>query len=253
MSTTTPTIYPSIRPEINRPFKQKLKITKRIINTFTSLFPQKCCVSCSFGKDSMLVLYLVRRETNLAQTVFCNTLCQYPETYKFKEKIAEEWNLVLIETKPKTLWWKIWDKYGAPNGSKKRGKRSIDKCCRYLKETPFKHAINEYRWKANFTGLTALESYQRMIRTCQNGMLYYSSYYNMAKVHPIIFWTEDEVLKFTEEHSIPMNPAYKKRNIGRLGCMICTAHLGWREEILRNNPRLYKWIQERYFGQKTFA
>lgn len=241
--------FPSIRSELKKPFEKKLKRARNIIKMLTRLNPS-CCVSCSFGKDSVVVLHLVREVLSEVDVLFCNTLCQYPETYKFRDQLVNEWNLSLIETKPKTLWWKVWDKYGLPDGSKKKGKHSTDKCCYYLKEAPFKQAIRSNGWKVNFTGLTALESYQRMLRTCQNGMLYYSSHYDVARVHPIVFWTEQEVWDFIEKENIPLNPAYKNRELQRLGCMICTAHKFWRREIARNNPKLYKWIQERYFHQR---
>ena len=246
-------IYPSIRHEIEKPFEKKLKRTRNIIKMFTSLAPDSCCISCSFGKDSVAVLHLVREQISNPSVIFCNTLCQYPETYEFQKQLAKEWNLEVVETKPETVWWKIWDKFGCPDGSKKRGKHSVDKCCYYLKEAPFKKALRANGWRVNFTGLTALESHQRMIRTCQNGMMYYSIHYDVNRIHPIVFWTEQEVWKFIEENSIPLNPAYEKRNLNRLGCMICTAHKGWRKEIQANNPKLYKWIYERYFKQRIFA
>lgn len=215
--------------------------------------PKTSCVSCSFGKDSLIVLYLVREVLPTVNVAFCNTLCQYPETYDFKNKIVNEWHLNLVETRPATMWWKIWDKYGAPDGSKQEKGNSVDRCCYYLKEKPFKSAIKKHGWKVNFTGITAVESHQRMLRACQLGMMFYSNGYGLAKVHPLIFWTEDEIWRFIEQNSIPLNPAYKKRNLNRLGCMVCTAHKQWRQEIASNNPKLYRWIQERYFQQTLLS
>jgi len=242
-------IYPSVKADIEKPFEKKLKRTRQIIRAFAKLMPDSACVSCSFGKDSLAVLYLVREFLPKVAVLFCNTICQYPETYRFRDKIVDEWNLELFETKPKILWWQVWDKFGAPHGGKKVKGSSVDHCCYYLKEKPFKIAIRQNEWKVNFTGLTALESHQRMLSACESGMLFYSSKYGLVRLHPLIFWKEKEVWNFIEENSIPLNPAYKNRHLTRLGCMICTAHKGWRKEIAENNPRLYEWIQERYFNQ----
>ena len=74
----------------------------------------------------------------------------------------------------------------------------------------------------------------------------------ITKVHPILYWKPGEVSQFIEERGIPVNPVYEKYGLVRTGCMCCTSYRGWRDQLSRINPKLYKIIMERYFNQVTF-
>jgi len=245
-------LIPTIRFEVEKPFQEKLRRAKELIHIFGSLAKDKASVSCSFGKDSMVVLWLCLQEFPNITVIFNNTGVQYPETYSFKEKIRREWNLNLIETKPVKSFWEVANKYGLPDGSKYDPKRNVrgDMCCYYLKEKPFFDIVKKHGFTINFTGTTVLESRTRMWTTCQRGMFYYSKKEGITRITPIAFWTPKEVWKFIKQNKIPINPAYEKYGVDRLGCVPCTSHKGWREKLAKTNPKLYKFIMEKYFGQK---
>ena len=44
-------------------------------------------VSCSWGKDSVVMLSLVRKFCKNTIVMFANTLCEYPETYAYRDKM----------------------------------------------------------------------------------------------------------------------------------------------------------------------
>lgn len=100
----------------------------------------------------------------------------------------------------------------------------------------------------SFSGITAVESRHRMFVACKKGMEYYSFKDGLYKVHPIMFWTEQEVWEFTKDNDIPINEAYGKYGINRIGCMWCMSHRGWRNQVSRINPRVYCYMMRRYFG-----
>lgn len=231
------------RRELRLPFKQKLKRTEEIIKMFSRIVPEKrFCVSCSFGKDSVAVLYLARQFIPDVQVVFNNTHVQHPETYRFKTKLTDEWNLNLIETRPykQTSFWKLADKFGLPDGKKK-----TDNCCDYLKLKPMKLMCKQKGIRQAFGGVTILESMHRSYWICQRGQAYYTRRDDLFKIHPIAYWTEDEVWNFICENSIPYNPLYDK-GYRRLGCATCTSYKNWRSEMKRLNPRMYEYIVRRY-------
>jgi len=237
----------SIRGEVEEPLEVKLEKANRILKMYVN---RHACVSCSFGKDSMLVLWLALKLNPNIHVVFNNTGIEYPETIKFKERMKKELDLNLIETKPKRSFWQVWKGKQMPDGSKKNKKNiSIDRCCYHLKEAPFKRIVREYSFKSNFTGLTVMESRQRMMRVCQLGNVYYNKTNQLWRTHLIAFWTPEEIWKFTRKNNIPINPAYDKYGLNRLGCMFCTAHKGWREEVSRINPKVYKYMIEHYFNE----
>jgi len=71
------------------PLKVKLRRSREIIRIFTRIVPEnRLCVACSFGKDSIFVLYLVKQYLNNPTVLFNNTHVQYPETYRFKNKVV---------------------------------------------------------------------------------------------------------------------------------------------------------------------
>jgi phosphoadenosine phosphosulfate reductase len=194
------------------------------------------------------VLYLAREVNPSIPVIFNNTGVEYPETLAFKEQLKQEWNLNLIETKPIKSFWEIAKEYGLPDGRKKS-----DRCCDYLKEMPFRRIVRQYGFSFCFTGITALESRLRMFVACEKGQEYYSRKDGITKIHPILYWTPEEVWRFIEENSIPVNPAYQKYKIDRIGCVPCTSHKEWREQLAKTNPKMYQFIQEKFFKQKLLA
>lgn len=239
-------LVPSIRYEVEKPFEEKLRRAKELVHVFGGLAKGKACVSCSFGKDSMVVLWLCIQEFPDIAVVFNNTGVQFSETYEFKKQVANKWNLNLIETKPEKSFWEVADKRGLQDGSKK----GHNACCYYLKDKPNKLLMKEQGLTHAFTGLTVLESRMRMFTACQKGQAYYVYRYGFWKIHPIMFWTPKEVWDFMARVQISPNPAYEKYGLERLGCVPCTSHKFWRKQMAKTNPKMYRFIQERYFHQK---
>lgn len=237
-----------VKSEVKKPFHMKLARARQLIRLYCNLCPKGAVVSCSFGKDSLVVLYLVREVMPGVPVLFSNTLCQFQETYELKEELCRKWRLNLIETKPADGWtfWKLAEKHGLDDGKKYR-----DACCDNLKEKPMRKAIRKHGFKYNFTGITALESRTRMWRICQGGTHYYSRKDGVVRIHPIAYWTPDEVWSFLTRAQIPVNRAYENYGLDRVGCVPCTSHRYWRAQLARVNPKMYNYIQEKYFGQKT--
>jgi len=246
-------LMPSIKAEVQKPFQEKLAKAKQLVKLWAN---KNACVSCSFGKDSTVVLYLVREVNPQIPVIFNNTGVEFRETLEFKDMLTKEWNLNLVELKPEKTFWQIMDpkKIKIPDGSKTskfrfQSRHTHDACCYYLKEKPFKDYVKG-RFSVNFTGITAMESRQRMLRACEKGMEYYHKTHGLLKIHPILYWTPQEVWQFIKDNNIPVNPAYQKYGINRIGCVPCTAHRGWREQLIKVNPKMYRFIQEQFFGQK---
>jgi hypothetical protein len=76
-------------------------------------------ISCSFGIDSIVTLYIVRkalvelgRNPSDIQVVWCDTLNEFPEVRQYAKWITDEWNLNLLVQKPKKVLKKIIEDYG---------------------------------------------------------------------------------------------------------------------------------------------
>ncbi|MFA5307356.1 MAG: phosphoadenosine phosphosulfate reductase family protein [Candidatus Babeliales bacterium] len=237
----------------------KLNNTKLVIKKAIDKFGDDCVVSCSFGKDSVLVLYLARQIKPDIRVMFCNTLNEFPETIQLKNRLVEEWDLNLIETRPykDMTFRKCLDNYGLPQ-VRLQGKNRTPKCCMYLKEYPAINAVKEYGIKALLTGLTSAESRnrflvgKRMEKCCmeRDGMHYTSFYWftkgwNCWKFNPIMNWTEKEVFTYHSIQNIPLNEVYTKWNgiYPRCGCLMCTAYISWKDRLSISHPALYQWLK----------
>lgn len=242
-----------VQEKVDRPFQLKLAETKEIISHHFDEFGDQVAVAFSGGKDSEVVLHLCLQVMSNVPVVFNNTGVEYPQTVKFVAELQESWSLNLIVTHPEKSFWDCVEQYGFPLKSKRRGKANRGaRCCYWLKEKPMLQAIRENGWLGYFTGETASESYMRMFVARDKGTCSHLKDWNVCKIKPILWWTEDEVWQFIEDNNLPFNEAYKK-GAKRIGCMPCTAYRDWESQLSITNPKLYMLIKLRKDGQYVMA
>lgn len=227
--------------------KEKIGLSKIVIQrAFNEHKPEKCAVACSFGKDSIVVLELVRQVCPDILVEFTNTGVEFPETIKFKKQVVKDWNLNFLEVRSEDwTFWTLIDKYGWPplRFDGKHGSRDI-KCCYYLKEVPAFKALKERGVELVFTGITAHESRNRMMLERRCGDYYFAKTQGLWKCHPIMSWTQDEVWQYIRENKIPHNPFYDRFPKQRVGCLPCTGHIGWEEKMAAAFPKMYRKVQK---------
>lgn len=217
-----------------------------------SEFGDRLAVAFSGGKDSLVALYLVLQQKPDVDVVFNNTGVEYPETRKFIIWLADQLNLRLTITKPVKSFWECISQFGWPNESKGgTSKKSKAHCCYYLKERPMQLSIREHRWLGLITGMLAIESRHRMLTAKGKGPCFHYKQWNICKIHPILWWTEEEVWQFIREQGLPYNPLYDQ-GMPRVGCMPCTAFSGWEAQMSKMKPELYKLVKLKKDSQYIF-
>ncbi len=241
----------SVRKQVERPFSEKLKETREQIKRFAN--SGNIANSLSFGKDSMALTYLVLQENPRIPTVFENTLIEFPETIYFMRKIVPEWNLNFFELKPQpgVNFFTVNDRAIQKNLRIDDGRKHSNLCCYWLKDKPFLLWRREHGVIKSFTGVTAVEGYHRMQTACHKGTEYFNHKEGLFKIQPLTFWTEKEVWEFTHDEGIPVNPAYQKYGLSRVGCMWCMSHFGWRKQIERINPAMFCYMMRRYCRKRS--
>jgi phosphoadenosine phosphosulfate reductase len=224
----------------------KVELSNIVIKrAFSEHDPSKCAVACSFGKDSIAVLHLVRQTYPDILVEFTNTGVEYPETIQFKNQLVEDWNLNIIEAKSdKWTFWTLAEKYGWPplrgNG---KGTKDI-KCCYYLKEIPAFKTFKEQGIELVFTGITSDESRNRLFLERRCGDYYFAKSQGLWKCHPIMSWTPEDVWAYIRENHIPYNPFYDRFPNQRVGCLPCTGHIGWEKKMADAFPKMYRKVQK---------
>ncbi len=215
----------------------KINLAKEVITTALSKHSAPI-VSFSGGKDSLVVLDLVRSIRPDTVALFVDTGNEYPETVSFVNSIQ---NIVTVHPEmPYTdeqgnkqivtgnkVFWKCVELYGLPE-SKDKSSRHGNSCCDWLKERPLRLWQKQNNIDLVFTGLTAAESRQRMMTLSRMGYYYFNKQDESFRCHPIHDWTVQEVWDYICLKQLKYNLIYDM-HIPRCGCRFCTAYLSWKD------------------------
>ena len=212
-------------------------------------------VSYSGGKDSTVLLNLVRRIYPETPAVFVNTGMEYPEIIAFVK--ATE-NVTWL--KPDMLFKKVLDEFGYPVISKelahkldcaRKGslwavmamqglmrdgtpsfynQRNIkyqyllqapfkisDKCCDVMKKKP----LDRYKKETGtgiIVGTLASDSFRRQTAYLKTGC----NAFHLGKSQPMAFWTEQDVLQYLRDFHIPYAPIYGDITENEKGRLVTT-------------------------------
>jgi len=262
--------------------RQKWSLSQKIdhsigaIDEFYNSCQGKVGVSFSGGKDSTVLLYLVRKIFPNVVAVHARTGLELPDINKFVDTIPN-----VVKVKPIKPFHRIIKEHGFPviskdisasidivrnnRGEKQvrqaligEGERSIpdkykcminfdekisDKCCFYLKEEP----LDLYYKKNNLfpiIGTMACESKRRALSWASNGCNILSGF---KKSKPLSIWTEKDILNFISKYKIPYSDAYNK-GYKRTGCMYCGFGLH-----LEKQPNRYQLMKKNYPKQWDWA
>lgn len=180
-------------------------------------------VATSFGKDSIVVMDLVKRSGVKADYHFNRTSVDPPELIAFGKKNYNnvEWH------KPEKTMFQLIIANGIPPLRNKRY------CCRVLKE----HG-GDYR--VVITGIRARESTHRSKRK----MVEFCNTQGVHKryLHPIIDWQEDDVWKYIINYKLPY-PSLYNEGFKRIGCIGCPMSSNIKQQFQRypNFFKAYLW------------
>ena len=147
-------------------------------------------------------------------------------------------------THPEKTYWEVMKQGGYDTGKRKKH----NDCCYWVKEKPMRLLIKQLGIKAEITGITAVENRMRMFNARDYGWCFYSKTSKTQRIHPLMWWTPEEVWDYIHLMGLPENPVYAK-GAERVGCMPCTAHKLWEQQMIRTAPKLYEIIKLRKDSQ----
>ena len=210
------------------------------IAEFYSEYPNKIYISFSGGKDSTVLLHLVRSLYPDTPAVFCDTGLEYPELREFVKTVPN-----VIWLKPEMNFRKVIETYGYPLISKnvshnvsiakrhpdgrvkkncfdpnKKGQYAMykwsfllddnapiisDKCCTIMKKKP----AHKYEKETGFVpilGTMASESKLRRDAWFKSGCNAFDA--QRPKSMPLSFWTENDILQYIKKFNLEYASVY---------------------------------------------
>lgn len=261
------------------PLKAKINLSKLRIKEYYEKYNGQVYIAFSGGKDSTVLLDIVRSIYPEVPAVFVDTGLEYPEIREFVKSIDN-----VIWLKPKYTFKQIIDKYGYPvvskvqagyiydyrhsksqntkdkrwNGAYGKKKYKIaekwkflinapfeisDKCCHYLKKKPSQDYAKKTGNKV-FLGNMGFDSNNRMLEYQKNGCNMYGK--NNPQSWPLGFWSDKDVWEYIKSKNIPYSKIYDMGH-SKTGCMFCMfgAH--------RNKPNRFEVMKKTHPKQYDFC
>lgn len=233
--------------------EQKIDHSLGTIEAFIARYGvEGCYIAFSGGKDSTVLLHLVRIISKEVPAVFSNTGNEYPEIVQFVKMHQKEWNIITI--RPSMTPRQVWAKYGFPlvgketadkihkvryNPSTATAKKIMGSgyfslsqrwrflinelyetspaCCDILKKRPF-HVYERQTGRRPITGVMAEESKLRAGQYIRAGGC--NIFGKKPASRPLSIWTNNDIWEYIRRYSIDIADIYHK-GAQRTGCMGC--------------------------------
>lgn len=222
------------------PLDEKIAVSLTRIAEFQEKMDHKTYISFSGGKDSTVLLHLVRRLYPDTPAVYIDTGLEYPEVKQFAK--SQE-NVIVV--RPKLSFRQVIEKYGYPIISKEQsryireyrntkseklklmriegnkwGMGKIakkwlflinapflidDNCCNVMKKRPAKQFEKESGLHP-IIGTMASESRQRKSKWLETGCNAFDG--DRPNSRPLSFWTEQDVLAYLKKYNLHYASVY---------------------------------------------
>jgi phosphoadenosine phosphosulfate reductase len=166
----------------------------------------------SFQTHSIPLLHIISKIDRSIPIYFLNTGFHFPETIEFRDRIVEMLDLNLVDLKPDTP--KIMQL--GPDG-KLLFTSDPDHCCYLNKTKPMEQVLMYYDVWIN--GVRAEQSAFRSEMKEEQ-----VSKHDVIRYHPMINWTNKEILAYRKKYNLPEHPLEEKGYFS-IGCEPCTRRL----------------------------
>ena len=184
------------------------------------------CVTSSFQAEDVVVLHMVREILPRVPVVFLETGYHFPETLAYRDRMAKDWDLNLVNIFPRQTVAEQESQFGILNQT------APDRCCAMRKVEPLFRSLGDYRtW---VTGLRREQSKSRANLQVEEDFTLPGGHV-LRKLNPLADWSKADVWAYAEEHGIPLLPLYDL-GYSSIGCAPCTSL-----PSDPNDPRSGRW------------
>jgi phosphoadenosine phosphosulfate reductase len=193
------------------------KTPQDIIEWAVGIYWPEIAMSSSFQTQSVPLLHMVTRIKPDLPVFFIDTGYHFWETLMFREKIASEWKINVIDLYRDTRW----DVF-AHQRTRTLPLTDPNLCCYLHKVQPMQKALKDI--KAWISGIrrdqTSVRANAKILELQDDGLL---------KINPLLNWTKADVKRYAEEHHLPSHPLLEK-GYRSVGCAPCTIAIGMNDD-----------------------
>ncbi len=186
-------------------------------------------VATSLGAEDMVVLHLVatlarQQSLPLPRVFFLDTGRLHEETYALLETAKARYQVPIQVYFPDCVLVEDLVRRQGVLGFRS----SVDarkECCGVRKVQQLGRALHGMRaW------VTGLRREQAVTRVALSGVETDAGHGGIAKISPLVAWSEAEVFAYASAHQIPLNPLHSQ-GFRSIGCAPCTRAIGPDEDV----------------------
>ncbi len=171
------------------------------------------CVTSSFQAEDVVLLHMVRAILPRVPVLFLETGYHFPETLAYRDRLAQDWDLNLINILPPQSVAEQESQFGILHQS------APDRCCGLRKVGPLFEALAPYRvW---VTGLRRQQSKSRSNLQLDETFRLPTGV-SLRKLNPLAEWSTRDVWEYAAAQAIPLLPLYEQ-GYTSIGCAPCTS------------------------------
>ena len=172
-------------------------------------FWPRVCLTCSWQKQSSVLVHMVAELGLRMDTVELDTHLFFRESYDTRDALVDRYQLKLIQPSIPT----IAEQHRAEGPN--LWERDPDRCCHIRKVEPLVKALQPY--DAWISGIRRDQSPSRV----DTPKVQWSERYQVFKIHPLADWDEKRVWSYIDVNEIPSNPLHDA-GYRSIGCIPCT-------------------------------
>ena len=205
---------------------ERFNLARELVAVELKAIPEDVVITNSFQAEDMVLLHMVREINPHIPVVFLDTGYHFPELYTYRDKMAREWEMNLINLLPELTVSEQESQFGILNQT------DPGRCCKMRKVQPLFSALEGYKlW---FTGLRREQAKSRAtLQQVEDFALPIGK--TIRKVSPLSEWSTKDVWLFSQEYNIPLVSLYDK-GYSSIGCEPCTSL-----PSDPNDPRSGRW------------